>query len=59
MHLLLYLQLDDDDFQLPAVSELPTLESILNEHNPASVSDDDLPSSTANLLTISEKVTYK
>ncbi|CAL4079363.1 unnamed protein product [Meganyctiphanes norvegica] len=36
------MSLDDDEFQLPPVSELPTLESILNENDPASVSDDEL-----------------
>ncbi|KAK8727977.1 hypothetical protein OTU49_009327 [Cherax quadricarinatus] len=35
-------ELDDDEFQLPPVDELPTLESILNENDPGSVSDDDL-----------------
>ena len=38
----LLLQLDDDEFQLPPVDELPTLESILNEHDPGSISDDEL-----------------
>ena len=37
------LQLDDDEFHLPAVSELPTLESILNESedDPGSISDNE------------------
>ncbi|KAG7169921.1 Vacuolar protein sorting-associated protein 8-like [Homarus americanus] len=35
-------ELDDDEFQLPPVGELPTLESILSENDPGSVSDDDL-----------------
>ncbi|XP_042868274.1 vacuolar protein sorting-associated protein 8 homolog [Penaeus japonicus] len=35
-------ELDDDEFQLPPIGELPTLESILNENDPGSVSDDDL-----------------
>nr|XP_045621529.1 vacuolar protein sorting-associated protein 8 homolog isoform X2 [Procambarus clarkii] len=35
-------ELDDEEFQLPPVGELPTLESILNENDPGSVSDDDL-----------------
>lgn len=38
------LQLDDEEFQLPPVGEMPTLESILNENDPASVSDDELTS---------------
>nr|XP_027235007.1 vacuolar protein sorting-associated protein 8 homolog [Penaeus vannamei] len=35
-------ELDDVEFQLPPIGELPTLESILNENDPGSVSDDDL-----------------
>lgn len=42
VYLCFLLQLDDDEFQLPPVGELPTLESILNENDPGSVSDDDL-----------------
>ncbi|KAK4298989.1 hypothetical protein Pmani_028696 [Petrolisthes manimaculis] len=34
-------ELDDDEFQLPPVGELPTLESILSENDPGSVSDDE------------------
>ncbi|XP_063851088.1 vacuolar protein sorting-associated protein 8 homolog isoform X1 [Scylla paramamosain] len=35
-------ELDDEEFQLPPVGELPTLESILKEEEPGSVSEDDL-----------------
>ena len=38
------LQLDDNEFQLPPVSELPTLESILNEDQDE---DDDEPGSVS------------
>ncbi|XP_076030226.1 vacuolar protein sorting 8 [Oratosquilla oratoria] len=34
-------ELDDDEFQLPPVAQLPTLESILNENESGSVSDDE------------------
>ncbi|KAK7082685.1 Vacuolar protein sorting-associated protein 8 [Halocaridina rubra] len=34
-------ELDDEEFHLPPVSELPTLESILNENDPGSISEDD------------------
>ncbi|XP_066963121.1 vacuolar protein sorting-associated protein 8 homolog [Macrobrachium rosenbergii] len=34
-------ELDDEEFQLPPVDELPTLESILNENDPGSISDED------------------
>lgn len=42
MNLIIFIQIDDVEFNIPKVSEIPSVESILNDEDVSLLSEDDL-----------------